>query len=137
MPRRHRHRHRKSMKGGFLDNVSSTLSGWGTSISQGASGLWQKTKSATSSLTGTNSTTSYTTQTQASSTPSGIMGGTTSRGRRTKRRLRGGYKDNSPTTGLASHAASFSGKTAQPHTLVGGKTKRHKHRHNKSCRHRH
>jgi hypothetical protein len=121
------------MKGGFLDNLSTTLSGWGSSISQGASGLWQKTKSATSSLTGSTptTTTSYPTSTQASSTPSGIMGGRTRR-----RRIRGGFKDNTPTTGLATHAAPFSGKTAQPHNMVGGKTRRRKHRHTKSCKHR-
>jgi hypothetical protein len=39
--------------------------------------------------------------------------------------MRGGFKDNTPTTGIAVHAASISDvKTAQPHKLVGGKTKR-------------
>jgi hypothetical protein len=130
MTKKHRHRHRKSMKGGFLDNISSTLSGWGTSISQGATGLWQKTKGATTSLTGT--TTSYPPPSQSSTTPSGIMGGRTMR-----RRIRGGFKDNVPTTGLATHAASFSGETAQPNNLVGGRTRRHKYRHIKNGKRRH
>jgi hypothetical protein len=57
--------------------------------------------------------------------------------------MKGGFKDNTPTTGLAVYAAPFSGSTAQPHNWVGGRTKkRHhrkcykKHRHTKSCRHR-
>jgi hypothetical protein len=42
------------------------------------------------------------------------------------RRMRGGFTDNTPVTGLAAHAASFSGPTAKPHNLVGGKTRRHR-----------
>ena len=38
--------------------------------------------------------------------------------------MRGGFKDNTPTTGLAAHAAPFSGPTAQPQTIVGGRTRR-------------
>jgi hypothetical protein len=106
------------MKGGFLDNISSTLSQWGTSISQGASEAWQKTKSAVSGTT-TPSAPVYTSPTTTS------FGG---RGRNRKHRggtkHRGGFKDNTSTTGLAAHAASFSGQTAQPKTIVGGKTRR-------------
>jgi len=40
------------------------------------------------------------------------------------RRMKGGFNDNTPTSGLAAHAAPFSGVTAKPHTLVGGKTRR-------------
>ena len=39
MPRRHR-----KMKGGFLESLGSTLSSWGSSVSQGANSLWDKTK---------------------------------------------------------------------------------------------
>jgi outer membrane biosynthesis protein TonB len=61
-------------------------------------------------------------------------------GKTKKRRMRGGFKDNTVMTGLAANAAPFSGKTAQPQTIVGGKTKkrhhkRRKHRHTKSCKH--
>jgi hypothetical protein len=93
---------RKTMKGGgFLE----TLSNLGNSISQGATTLWEKTKNYTSSITTRSS--NYT------------------GGRRTRRRrMRGGFEDNTPTTGLASNAAQFSGPTAQPHNLVGGKSKR-------------
>jgi hypothetical protein len=134
MPR-HRHR-RRTMKGGFWD----TLSGWGSSISSSATGLWQKTKDATSSatsgLTGSTATpTSYTfTPAHTTSVQPMVTGGRTKR-----RRMKGGFKDNTPTTGLAAHAASFSGPTAQPHNWVGGRTRRRrggKHRHSKSCRHR-
>ena len=131
MPRKHRHR-RRTMKGGFWDSLTQDLST-----------AWEKTKKATSDaysyVTGSTSrpypsTPSYTpllTSTQPTS--SGFMGGRTRR-----RRMRGGFRDNTPTTGLASHAASFSGQTAQPHNWVGGRTRtRHiKHSHTKSCRHR-
>jgi hypothetical protein len=132
MPRRHK---RRSMKGGFWD-----------SLTQGFSSAWEKTKKATtdaySSATGSTSSTPQSTPppppppsttTQPTST-TGFMGGRTRR-----RRMRGGFKDNTPTTGLAAHAAPFSGPTAQPHNWVGGRTKKRchrKHRHTKSCRHR-
>ena len=154
MPRRHR----KMRKGGFLGigessstdysssdsgsgsgmfgSVGSTLSGWGSSISDTASSAWNKTKSATSgaydSATGT--TTPSTTST---------LGGK----RKRSRKMRGGFSDNTPTTGLAAHASPISGvKSAQPHNWVGGKTKKRrggktkkrrggKHRHSKSCKH--
>ena len=135
MPRKHAriHRHR-TMKGGFWDTLS-----------KGFSDTWQKTKKATSdayssatgSLTPTPTpvpTPAPMTPQPAASTSSGYMGGRTRR-----RRMRGGFKDNTPTTGLAAHAASFSGETAQPHNWVGGRTRRRngrKHRCNKSCRHR-
>jgi hypothetical protein len=134
MPKKHKNR---TMKGGFWN-----------SLTQGFSDAWEKTKKATtdaySSATGSPSstysppttTTTYspptTTTTYSQPTSTGYMGGKTKR-----RRMRGGFKDNTPTTGLANLAAPFSGKTAQPHNWVGGKTKRRKHRHSKSCRRRH
>ena len=132
MPKKHKNR---TMKGGFWN-----------SLTQGFSDAWEKTKKATtdaySSATGSPSstysppTTTYspttTTSTYSQPTSTGYMGGKTKR-----RRMRGGFKDNTPTTGLANHAAPFSGKTAQPHNWVGGKTKRRKHRHSKSYRRRH
>ena len=120
MPRRHRHR---TMKGGFLDDLSNTLSGWGSSLSQGASSMWEKTKNATSSLTGSTPSTGYT----SNSYQQAPMSTSTYGGRRSRRRrhMRGGFKDNTPTTGIAANAASFSGQTAKPHNWVGGRTKRH------------
>ena len=134
MPKKHKNR---TMKGGFWN-----------SLTQGFSDAWEKTKKATtdaySSDTGSPSstysppttTTTYspptTTTTYSQPTSTGYMGGKTKR-----RRMRGGFKDNTPTTGLANHAAPFSGQTAKPHNWVGGKTKRRKHRHSKSYRRRH
>lgn len=118
MPRRHRHR--KTMKGGFLDSISNTLSGWGSSASQGVSGLWQKTKSATTGLTGSTSTYPSTTST-TSTTP---MTTSTYGGRRTRKRrhMRGGN--------LAMTAAPISDiKTVKPHSMVGGRSRRYKRRH--------
>jgi hypothetical protein len=108
------------MKGGFWD----TLSSWGSSISEGATSAWQKTKDATSGLTGSTSSTSSTyTPPPAATTPmtTSTFGG---KHRRSRRHMRGGFKDNTPTTGLAVHAAPFSGPTAQPQTIVGGRTRR-------------
>jgi hypothetical protein len=126
MPRRHRNR---TMKGGFLD----TLSEWSSSISQGASNLWQKTKDATSNLTGTSQSTQYTTSssilpTTTSTTPT--YGGKTRR-----RRMKGGFHDNISTTNLASNAAPFSGPTAKPHDLVGGKSRKNKRKSRKHRKH--
>ena len=56
------------------------------------------------------------------------------------RRMKGGnFKDNISSTNLASTAASFTGPTAEPHTWVGGKSRRRstskKSRSRKSRRH--
>jgi len=146
MPRKHT----RKMNGGFLDYLNEA---------------WEKTKKATtgaynkSGLSGTTST-SYTPPAPTPApTPAPVpapipapvpapvpaptpVGGKTRR-RRRRRHMKGGFKDNTPTTGLVVHAAPFSGSTAQPHNWVGGRTKkRHhrkcykKHRHTKSCRHR-
>jgi hypothetical protein len=115
MARRHR---RKTQKGGFLDNLSNTLSGWGSSISEGTSSIWGKTKNAASGLTGT-STTSYSTPAPMSSSTYG--------GKRSRRRrhMKGGFKDNTTSSTLAMNSAQISDiKTAQPQKIVGGKTRR-------------
>lgn len=138
MPRRHRHRHR-TMKGGFLD----TLSNWGSSLSQSASDLWQKTKNATSGAT-SSLTGSTTTSTPTYSSPTSNTGYTqpmatsTYGGKSRRRRMRGGFKDNTGSSTLAANAAPFSGVTAKAHNIVGGRTRRRggKHRHSKSCKHR-
>jgi len=123
-------RHGKTMKGGFLDDLSNTLTEWGTSISNGATDLWQKTKDATASITGsTDSTsTSYFPTTSTTSTYGG-------KHRKSKKHMKGGYHDNISKTGLAAHAAPFSGQTAEPHNWVGGKTKRRHKKGGKSRRH--
>jgi len=121
------------MKGGFLDSIGSTLSGWGTSISDSATGAWNKTKTATTGAYDSTVGSSQPAIVQPSSTSY------TSGGKKSRKTKRGGYSANSSVNNLASHASSFSGSTAKPHTYVGGrKTKRRhrKHKHTKSCRHK-
>lgn len=43
-----------------------------------------------------------------------------------KRIMKGGYTDNIAVSGLAANAAPFSGETAKPQTMVGGKTRKRK-----------
>jgi hypothetical protein len=116
---------RRTMKGGdlsswFNDTSSSASSWFNNSTSSASSWLtsaWNKTKNAYSSTTGT---------TPSTTTPS--YGG--KKRRRTKRMRGGNFTDNTPTTGLASHAGPISDiKTAQPHNWVGGRrTRKHKRR---------
>jgi len=119
MPRRHR-----KMKGGFLDSLGTTLSGWGSSISQGASTAYSKTKTA---VTGS-----------SDSAIAPVTTVTPTVGGRTRKQKRGGsYSASKSVTGLAANAATVSNvKTAQPHNIVGGKSRKHrKHKHSKSCKH--
>jgi hypothetical protein len=123
MPRRNsKRRSKRSMKGGFLDltNLGSSLTQGASSLTQGAYNLFEKAKQATSGTTST----SYSAPQQSTYTPT--LPSTGGRTRRRRRHMKGGFHDNTPTTGLAVHAASFSGPTAQPHKWVGGKTRRHK-----------
>jgi hypothetical protein len=135
MPKRHRHRHRhrnRTMKGGVLDNLSNTLSSWGSSLSQGASNIWEKAKNATSGLTNsTPYTNSYSNNSyqspQTNSYQPAPMSSSSYGGKHSRRRrhMRGGFKDNTPTTGIAVNAEPVSNsKTAQPHNWVGGRTRR-------------
>lgn len=124
---------KRTMRGGFLD----TLSNWGTSLTQGASNLWQKTKDAT-----TTGITSYTpVQQSIASQPvnntATYTGSTTTYGGKTRRRkMKGGYENNISSSNLASNSAPFSGPTAQPHNLVGGRSRKNRRNHKKSNRHR-
>ena len=158
-------RHRKTKKGGFLGfgesttsnvptsdmfgSIGSTLSGWGSSLSNSASTALNKTKNAYSSATGSSSytpptpsyTPSYTPPTPPtpSYTPSYASSfGGKNKSRRRSRKMRGGYSDNIALTGLAASAASISDiKSAQPLNIVGGKrrTKKYRrHRRAKSCK---
>jgi hypothetical protein len=148
MPRKHRY-NRKTFRGGF-----SLTDSWGN-LTQGASSWWGSTKSKIGMGSSSSPTTSYGSygDTSGNTQNYGDTSGTTQNygdtsgttqtygGKSKKRRtMRGGYKSYTPTTGLAGHGASFSGQTAKPHTLVGGKTRKRcrggKHRHSKSCKHR-
>jgi len=55
-------------------------------------------------------------------------------GGKRSRKMYGGYKDNIALTGLAANAAPFSGITAKPNTIVGGKTKKNRRKNKKSHR---
>ena len=157
MPRKHTRKNTRKMKGGFLKYLLEKTTDALKKTQGAATDAYNK-----SGLTGTAPTT-YTpppapTTPSAPTTPTTLpptnpttpstpttpsaYGGKTRR-RRRRRHMKGGFKDNTPTTGLAVYAAPFSGSTAQPHNWVGGRTKkRHhrkcykKHRHTKSCRHR-
>ncbi len=104
MPSRNRTR---SMRGGFLDGLKSTLSNWSSSLSN----MWSK-KSNDYNSNAYQSSNSVPQQ----STSSMSYGG---RSRRRHRRYKGGAS-------IADHASPISGiSTAKPHTLVGGR-RRHK-----------
>ena len=120
-------RRRTTMKrgGGMWDSLSSA---WNTTKKE-ASGAYN---SAASAISPTPAPTSILAPAPApASTYTPVLGG-----KRRRKSKRGGYSANTPTSGLASSAASFSGKTAQPHSMVGGKTRRRRHSHSKSCKHR-
>ncbi len=75
------------------------------------------------------SSTSYSNPTSFSSPSLNSNSSFSSRYGGTKRKYKykkGGYKDNTSVTDLASKAAPFSGKTAGAHNYVGGKTYRRK-----------
>jgi hypothetical protein len=136
---------RRNLKGGFLDSLGQTFSNLGTSISQGASTMWNKTKKATgmdntSSTTSTyvpsSSSSSYTNST-ASSAPTAPTSSTYSYGgkrvrkgtrkmKRSRAMKRGGnFSANTPIDSLASRASPFPRTlTARAHDLVGGKRRR-------------
>ena len=149
MPKKNRNK-RKTFRGGF-----SFTDSW-NNLTQGANSWLEKTKTKlgmSSSYSGTNygsyGDTSGTTNQKYGDTSGstnqtyGDTSGTTNQtygGKKTRRRIKGGTKGYTPTTGLAAHGAHFSGPTAKPHNWVGGKTKKRfgvrKHRHTKSCKHR-
>ena len=51
-----------------------------------------------------------------------------------RRRMCGGYSSNMSLTNLASSAAPISGVQTASSSFVGGKTRRRRHRHTKSCK---
>lgn len=126
-------RRTRRMKGGFWESVTAA---W-EKTKQAASNAYSSVSGATTSGATMPSST-YTppaTPTAPAYNPS-VYGG--KKKRTVRRKMRGGnIADNMSLTNLASQAAPFSGKTAQPHTWVGGKTRRHKRRyHKKSHIHR-
>ena len=109
MPRKY-----KKRGGGIFDNISSSMGNLGSSMSSWGSSLMPAKKPTSYTPSTTQSYTPYTTQ-------SYTTGG---RKRKSKRHMRGGFKDNTPMNNLAAYAAPFSGSTAEARTFVGGRTKR-------------
>jgi len=114
-------KNRRKMKGGFdLSSWTNSASNSINEFKNSVSNWWNKDK--------TQSASSYQMMPQNSynNTTSNYTGyGNTGGRKRTSRNKRGGVSSNTPTTGLASTATSFSGSpTAQPHNIVGGRTKR-------------
>jgi|LauGreDrversion2_2_1035103.scaffolds.fasta_scaffold11584_2 hypothetical protein len=127
---------KRTMKGGFLDEVANTASNGWNSLTQTASDVWSKTKEALSPTPSTSYVPSYT---PAPAPSYKNYGGKKAKGKGTKKHMRGGFKDNVSHSTLAHNASSISGiHTAQPRSLVGGKSKKrhHKGKHSKTRKHR-
>lgn len=130
---------RKNRKGGFLGFFEGT-----TSQDPNKKSMWSSWFGTTPTTTTPtySSTTTPTTPNYSSTTTTPSYNSTQQMnygGKRRSRVKRGGYTANTPTTGLASTGAPFSGPTAKPQHWVGGKTRRHKHKkhhkHSRRCRH--
>jgi hypothetical protein len=129
MPRTHRRR----MQGGFLDSLKNwwrraTGSNYSESSygqpSYGQSSYGQSSYGQPSYGQSSYGQSSYEQPSYGQSAYGQSYGG--KKNKKHTRRMRGGFTDNTPVTGLAAHAASFSGQTAKPHNLVGGKTRRNR-----------
>ena len=125
-------KHRKNKKGGSWYDPTSWSSGT-SSGSSWTSGLTSWTPSWLSKKEQPQQ--SYGAQPQQSYGASYGMGG---KKRRTRRGKRGGsFSPNISETNLAASASPVSGiQTVKAQTWVGGKTKRCRHIHNKSCKHK-
>ena len=143
MPRKNS---KRRMKGGFLEELSSSLSGWTTSLKNTTSSWSDKIKKSVPSLGASSPSAAHTpvsstpvSSTPVSSTPVSTSAPPSSGGKKRwggSKKMRGGYSDNTPTTGLAFNAAPFSGDTARPNTWVGGKTKKRRKHNKRSKSHR-
>ena len=151
MPKKHSHKNRRRMNGGFwpFSSSASNYSGTGTGSSWfgSNSSSGNKNQGQSSSMFGNwfgSNSSSYPSSSNSNYNTGfnyNNYGGKSRKNTRT-RSMAGGYKDNTPVTGLATNASPFSGTpTAKAHNWVGGKTRRHrrtrKHHHSKYCKHRH
>ena len=133
-------KHRKNKKGGSWYDPTSWSSGT-SSGSSWTSGLtswtpsWLSKKEQPQQSYGAQPQQSYEAQPQQSYGASYGMGG---KKRRTRRGKRGGsFSPNISETNLAASASPVFGiQTVKAQTWVGGKTKRRRHIHNKSCKHK-
>jgi hypothetical protein len=127
------------MKGGFFEgltnSLTNSLSELGNSLSNTTSSLGNSLKNTTTSMTNKLKSSMDSTSTPSYSAPPRSYGGKKRRCR--SKKMRGGdFTDNTPTSGLAFHAAPFSGETARPNTWVGGKTKKRRRHSKRSKSHR-
>jgi hypothetical protein len=137
MPKTH-----KKKGGGIFDFFSSAWDQTKRDAENSYNSLKQSIGSTTSSFSQPSYGSTSTSPSYGAPQPSyGSMGGK----RRKSRRMRGGnFTDNMSRSGLASTAAPITGiRSAQPHNLVGGRTRRRrscncscKNKHSKSCRSR-
>ncbi len=110
----------------WLNRSKSYLPSW-LSSNQSSNGLNYGSNVSTTPSTGLNYG-----STMSPSPSTGLNYG----GRKKNKNKRGGFKANTPTTGLAFSASPVSGlATARVHNWVGGKTKKRHHNHRKSCKH--
>ena len=137
MPKSHRKKTRRG--GGWFDDLKSKASGLTSGMS---------TSSWTSSMSSLNPfakketpSTPYTPPAYTppeSSSPTTYNTTTPNYGGKKKRSIKrgGSYSANMSQTNLAASASPVSGiQTVKAQTWVGGKTKRRRHKHNKSCKH--
>jgi len=124
-------RKHKKLGGGFFNSIGETLNNLKTSITQTTQNLINKTKQSLSSNQSSYQPTNQSSY-QPTNQPPNNYGPMNYGGNKTKRRHRnrnrkhkrgGSFRDNVSLTNLASHAAPFSGNTAQAHNWVGGKKK--------------
>jgi hypothetical protein len=134
-------KHKKNKKGGSWYDPTSWTNGTSSGTSSWTSGLsswtpnWLSKKEEPQQLSyGIQPQSQPQSQPQPQPQPSYGMGG---KKRRTRRGKRGGaFSPNMSQTNLAASASPVSGiQTVKAQTWVGGKTKRRRHRHNKSCKH--
>jgi hypothetical protein len=137
-------KHRKNKKGGFLGmDTSSWTSGWSSS-SFSPSGWFGKKEQQPAQPQPQPQQPSYGTEPQPSygAQPQSSYGmgsyGMGGKKRRTRRGKRGGaFSPNMSQTNLAASASPVSGiQTVKAQTWVGGRTKKRRHRHTKSCKHK-
>lgn len=149
MPKKNSHKHRRGGFWPFSSSSTSNYSGTGTgsSLFGSNSSSGNKNQGQSSSMFGnlfgsSSSNSNYNTGSNYNNYGSNYSYGGKSRKNRKTRSMAGGYKDNTPVTGLAANAGQFSGTpTAKAHNWVGGKTQRHrrtrKHHHSKYCKYKH
>jgi hypothetical protein len=117
MTKRYHKRHSKG--GGFFDSIKQSFNSLSSSVQNSASGMWNKTKKPTTSYQPT--TPSYNTSYQGPSNQPSYGG------RRTRRRMKGGYRDSISMNGIAASASPVHGlQTARAHNWVGGRRRKRK-----------